>query len=42
MINPKNCGQLLLPGKRPTLLDPPAIRRAAFQIDKLAQAATPE
>ncbi len=42
VINPKNSGWLLLPGKRPTLLDPPAIQRAAFQIEKLAQAATPE
>jgi hypothetical protein len=42
VTNSKNCGGLLLPGKRPILLDPPAIQRAAFQIEKLAQAATPE
>lgn len=42
VINPKNSGWLLLPGKQPTRLDPPAIQRAAFQIEKLAQAATPE
>ncbi|MFZ2268623.1 MAG: nuclease-related domain-containing protein [Azonexus sp.] len=42
VINPKNSGWLLLPGKQPIRLDPPAIQRAAFQIEKLAQAATPE
>lgn len=42
VINPKNSGWLLLPGKQPTRLEPPAIQRAAFQIEKLAQAATPE
>lgn len=42
VINPKNSGWLLLPGKQPTRLDAPAIQRAAFQIEKLAQAPTPE
>lgn len=42
VINPKNSGWLLLPGKQPTRLEPPAIQRATFQIEKLAQAATPE
>jgi len=41
VINPKNSGWLLLPGKQPIRLDPPAIQRAAFQIEKLAQV-TPE
>jgi len=42
VINPKNSGWLLLPGKQPVRLDSPAIQRAAFQIEKLAQAAKPE
>jgi hypothetical protein len=41
VINPKNSGWLLLPGKQPTRLEPAAIQRAAFQIEKLATA-TPE
>jgi len=42
VINPKNSGWLLLPGKQPIRLDPPAIQRAAFQIEKLAQVPAPE
>lgn len=42
VINPKNSGWLLLPGKQPSRLDPPAIQRAAFQIEKLAQVPAPE
>lgn len=42
VINPKNSGWLLLPGKQPTRLEPPAIQRTAFQIEKLAQVAAPE
>lgn len=42
VINPKNSGWLLLPGKQPIRLDPPAIQRAAFQIEKLAQVPDPE
>lgn len=41
VINPKNSGWLLLPGKQPIRLEPAAIQRAAFQIEKLAQV-TPE
>lgn len=42
VTNSKNCGKLLLPGKQPIRLDPPAIQRAAFQIEKLAQVPAPE
>lgn len=42
VINPKNSGWLLLPGKQPIRLDPPAIQRATFQIEKLAQVPDPE
>lgn len=38
VINPKNCQWLLLPPKQAARLDPAAIQRAAFQIEKLAQA----
>lgn len=41
VINPKNSQWLLLPEKQPVRLDPAAIQRAAFQIEKLAQV-TPE
>lgn len=37
VINPKNCGWLLLPERRAALLDSPAIQRAANAIGKLAQ-----
>jgi hypothetical protein len=38
VINPKNAGWLLLPPKKAPLLDSPAIQRAAFALEKLAQA----
>ena len=37
VINPKKSQWLLLPAKRPVLLDATAIQRAAFAIEKLAQ-----
>ena len=37
VINPKKSQWLLLPAKRPVLLDAAAIQRAAFAIEKLAQ-----
>ncbi len=37
VINPKKSQWLLLPEKRPALLDSAAIQRAAFAIEKLAQ-----
>jgi hypothetical protein len=42
VINPKNSQWLLLPEKRPARLDPAAIQRAAFAIEKLAQIVTPQ
>lgn len=42
VINPKNSGWLLLPGKQPIRLDPGAIQRAAFQVEKLAQTPAPD
>jgi len=38
VINPRNCGWLLLPERRETVLDSPAIQRAANAVGKLAQA----
>lgn len=37
VINPKNSGWLLLPENKPPRLDPKAIQRAAFALEKLAQ-----
>ena len=37
VINPKKSQWLLLPEKRPILLNAAAIQRAAFAIEKLAQ-----
>lgn len=42
VINPKKSQWLLLPEKRPVLLDAAAIHRAAFAIEKLAQQKVPE
>jgi len=38
VINPKNSGWLLLPEKKLPRLEPKAIQRAAFALEKLAQA----
>lgn len=38
VINPRNCGWLLLPERREAVLDSPAIQRAANAVGKLAQA----
>lgn len=40
VINPKNSGWLLLPENKPPRLDPKAIQRAAFALEKLAQSKT--
>lgn len=38
VINPKNCGWLVLPERREIVLDSPAIQRAANAVSKLARA----
>ena len=38
VINPKNSQWLLLPEKRPAQLDPAAVQRASFAVEKLANA----